>query len=224
MALLEVNELKKAFYDPEGNQAACVYVSGLTMQEGERMVLEGPSGSGKTTFLHLLSGMLTPDSGSIYFDGRDVLQMPRHKRDCWRADNIGYVFQKLNLLEALTVEQNVLLARMWSTGKEEEPEKRVHELLEQVGLEKKAKMLPHKLSLGEQQRVAVVRALFNRPKLLLADEPTASLDRQNAETVLQMMTEMCRQDGVAMLLSTHDDEIKKRFENRYDIRSGVRYE
>ena len=224
MALLEIKNLEKSFYTPAGAVAARVYVPALRLEQGQAMVLEGASGSGKTTLLHLISGLLTPDKGSIVFGGMELTTMTQAQRDSWRGANIGYVFQKLNLLEMLTVEENVLLAANWSgvqSSRDGELRQRCQELLSIVGLDGKTKLLPRRLSLGEQQRVAVARALLCSPKQILADEPTASLDRRNGELVLGLLQELCVNNGVALLLSTHDEEIKKRFGIRYDVRSGA---
>lgn len=226
MSLLVVDNLSKTFYDGEGNVAAQISVPWLQLERGEMLVLEGASGSGKTTFLHLLSGLLKEDEGSIIFDGELVHKLSAEERAAWRGANIGYVFQKLNLLDALTVEENVLLAARWRdwAADVEELQVRARTLLQQVGLIDKLHLYSHRLSLGEQQRVAIVRALFNKPRLLLTDEPTASLDRENTDRVLTLLQDMCRQNNTALILSTHDEYIKQQFPNRYDIRTGVRYE
>lgn len=221
MALLEVENLQKVFYTPEHNVGAVVYVPELQLEQGEALVLDGPSGSGKTTVLHMISGLLAPDSGSIYFDGCDVCRLSAKERDAWRGANIGYIFQRLNLLEELTVLENILLPLCWQKSNLDAGlwRERALSLLSQVGLDGRERSLPRRLSIGEQQRVAVVRALLLRPRLLLADEPTASLDRRSGETVLALLLELCRLYHVALLLSTHDEAVKERFARRYDIRS-----
>lgn len=218
--LLEINNLKKCFFGPQGQVTAEIYVPKLKIDRGELLVLEGPSGSGKTTLLHMISGLLRPDEGQVLFDGIDLCTMTNKERDLWRAYNIGYIFQRLNLLEALTVEENIMLASYWSGIGHDDLQIRVYQLLDMVGLADRAKAFPCCLSLGEQQRVAVVRALLNRPALLLADEPTASLDIKNSSIVLQLLQELCQQEGIALILSTHDEAIKAQFKRRYNIREG----
>ncbi len=222
MKLLEIKGLKKTFYDGDGRQSASIAVPSLALGRGESLILEGPSGSGKTTLLHIVSGLLSEDEGEIIFDGARVSGMPQKERDRWRAANIGYVFQKLNLIEALTVEENIMLASKWNrrASKLGDARGRARGLLGLVGLPGKANARPSKLSLGEQQRVAVIRAVFNRPPLLLADEPTASLDRANCDAVLGLLKDLCAEYGAALILCTHDDYVKTRFVRRYDIRSG----
>lgn len=218
--LLEINNLKKCFFGPHGQVTAEIFVSKLKVDRGELLVLEGPSGSGKTTLLHMISGLLRPDEGQVLFDGIDLCTMTNKERDLWRAYNIGYIFQRLNLLEALTVEENIMLASYWSGIGHDDLQIRVYQLLDMVGLADRAKIFPCCLSLGEQQRVAVVRALLNRPVLLLADEPTASLDIKNSGIVLQLLRELCQQEGISLIISTHDEAIKAQFKRRYNIREG----
>lgn len=224
MELLEIKNLSKCFYTPTGAVAAKLFIPSLSLKQGQQLVLEGASGSGKTTLLHLISGLLAPDSGSIFFDGVQLTTMSPAERDKWRGRNIGYIFQKLNLLDLLTVEENILLAANWS-GKNpscaDKLRKRCHDLLKAVGLADKSQLLPGRLSLGEQQRVAVARALLLRPKLLLADEPTASLDTHNAKLVLGLLEELCQKSQVTLIISTHDEAIKSRFNNRYDVRRNA---
>lgn len=224
MELLEIKNLSKCFYTPTGAVVAKLFIPSLSLKQGQQLVLEGASGSGKTTLLHLISGLLAPDSGSISFDGVQLTTMSQAERDKWRGRNLGYIFQRLNLLDMLTVEENILLAANWSgknpacAGKLRE---RCHSLLEAVGLADKSRLLPGRLSLGEQQRVAVARALLLRPKLLLADEPTASLDTHNAKLVLGLLEELCQKNQVTLIISTHDEAIKSRFKNRYDVRRNA---
>ena len=220
MNLLEIEGLEKAFFDAEGNCAARISVPSLALDEGEMLILEGPSGSGKTTVLHLISGLLKEDTGSIIFDGTELTELPARERDRFRARNIGYIFQKLNLLDALTVEENIIIASKWTGREAVRAHARARELLDTVGLVTKAGMRPSRLSLGEQQRIAILRAVFNSPRLILADEPTASLDRANADTVLKLLKELCSQNNAALLLSTHDEYVKGQFKRRYNMRTG----
>ncbi len=220
MALLEIRNLQKKFYAPDGTVTAVISVPQLSLEAGSSLIIEGPSGSGKTTLLHIISGLLKADEGSIIFAGQELTKFTAKAMDAWRAANIGYVFQKLNLLDALTVEENILLAAKWHKSKNINSRTLAAERLQRVGREDMAGLFPHKHSFVEQQRVAVVRALLNKPRLLLADEPTASLDKDNAAKVLHLLQEMCSMENVALLLSTHDEAVKQQFARRYNIRSG----
>lgn len=220
MALLEIRNLEKTFLSPDGQPGARIFVPELDVEAGEAIALEGPSGSGKTTLLHMISGLLAPDAGSVRFDGTELTEMGTKLRDRWRAANIGYVFQKLNLIDALTAEENVLLAARWNGGARGGARERARELLGRVGLSGRAASFPRQMSIGEQQRVAVVRAVLNRPRLVLADEPTASLDRRSAKTVLAVLRELCAASGAALIVSTHDEDVKREFSRRYDVRNG----
>lgn len=221
MALLEIKNLGKTFHTPMGEVAASISIPSLQLEQGEALLLDGPSGSGKTTLLHMISGLLSADSGSIYFAGEDVSKLPTAQRDVWRADNVGYIFQRLNLLDELNVLENILLPQCWRKEKNKQTlRQRALALLEQVGLTQKAACFPRELSIGEQQRVAVVRALVHKPKLLLADEPTASLDLENGKVVLGLLRQLCRENNVALLLSTHDEAVKASFTHKYNVRGG----
>lgn len=220
MTLLEIHGLEKSFYDADGNCAAKISVKSLSLNRGEMLILEGPSGSGKTTVLHLISGLLKQDKGQIIFDGKEISSLPAKERDRFRAKNIGYIFQKLNLLDALTVEENIIIAAKWTGETVKNAHEYARKLLDYVGLANKARMRPARLSLGEQQRIAILRAVFNKPSLLLADEPTASLDRANADKVLKLLKDLCAETGAALLLSTHDEYVKDQFGRRYNMRTG----
>lgn len=225
MALLQIDDLQKVFYTPDGNVSNVIYVPELSLEPGKTMVLDGPSGCGKTTILHMISGLLRADNGSIVFDGQELQDLDSKSRSRWRSQNIGYILQKLNLLDELSVLENVLLPLCWRAELVDSKylQQQACQLLAQVGLADKLHMLPTKLSIGEQQRVAVVRALLQRPKLVLADEPTASLDKANGELVLSLLKQLCQQNNTALLISTHDESIKAQFSKRYNIR-GCCYE
>jgi putative ABC transport system ATP-binding protein len=174
------------------------------------MVLVGPSGCGKTTLLHVIAGISRPDEGKVRINEWDITLMSEAECDRFRAEHLGYVFQTFNLLKGFTALENVLLA-MRFTGRR--PDKaRGKRLLERVGLGHRMTHKPTMLSVGEQQRVAVARALANRPKLLLADEPTANVDSGHQQQVLDLLRETCREEKVALVLVTHSPEVAKQFE------------
>jgi putative ABC transport system ATP-binding protein len=167
--------------------------------------LIGQSGGGKTTLLHLIAGLLVPDSGSIRIDGTELTRLSEQGRDRFRAGSIGYVFQTFNLLPAFSAIENVKLGMTFGNGGLD-PD-RAKGLLARVGLADRAHYRPSQLSVGQQQRVAIARAMAGKPKLLLADEPTANVDPASAESVLELIRSSCREEQIALLTVTHDMEI-----------------
>ena len=204
MTALEVQSLRKAFMDPDGAVRRVVDVDRFALGDGEQAALRGPSGSGKTTFLHLIAGILQPDGGSIWVAGIEMTALGEPARDRLRAASIGYVFQTWNLLQGYTAIENILLAMAFGGGVDEH---RALELLSRVGLADRAQALPRALSSGQQQRVAIARALANRPRLVLADEPTANLDAAHGERALALLREACSESGAALLLVSHDSQV-----------------
>jgi ABC-type lipoprotein export system ATPase subunit len=214
MALLEISKLKKSFISPDGNSHTVVSVEKFSLEEKAQVALSGESGSGKTTLLHLIAGILKPDSGSITIGGREMSALSEPARDRLRATTIGYIFQTFNLLQGYTCLENVLLGMSFGPGVDRAF---AHALLRRVGLENRLKHYPRQLSTGQQQRVAVARALANRPKLVLADEPTGNLDHKNAAEALSLIREACKENGAALLLVSHDREVLGRFDLVHDL-------
>lgn len=209
MPLLEVSNLKKSFRGPEGLQPI-IDVPRFEMGESAQVALAGESGSGKTTLLHLIAGILAPDAGSIKLAGREIARLSEGERDRVRAQNIGYIFQTFNLLPGYTCLENVLLGMSFGPGADRSF---AEQLLNRVGLGDRLRHYPRQLSTGQQQRVAVARALANRPKLVLADEPTGNLDLANARESLKLIREAARESGAALLLVSHDRETLAGFES-----------
>ena len=179
------------------------------MKSDEQLALAGESGSGKTTFLHLIAGILKQDSGAIKIGGREMSALKESQRDRLRATTIGYIFQTFNLLQGYTCLENVLLGMSFGPGADRAF---AAQLLAKVGLGNRLKHYPRQLSTGQQQRVAVARALANHPKLVLADEPTGNLDHKNAGEALALIRTACRENGAALLLVSHDREVLAQFE------------
>lgn len=193
------------------------YCDSFSIAPGEHVALWGPSGCGKSTMLNLISGLLRPDAGKIEVDGVQIQDLSEGKLDHFRGERLGFIFQTFNLLRPFTALQNVMLGMRFSDtipGKEWKP--RATELLERVGLGHRLHSKPATMSVGEQQRVAIARALANQPKLIVADEPTGSLDPNNSEAVMALLIEICRESDVTMLLVTHERGIAERLPRLFD--------
>lgn len=179
------------------------------LQKGEHWLLLGQSGSGKTTLLHLLGGLLSPSSGSIRIDNTELGQLRPAALDQFRGKNIGIVFQKSHFVRALSVGENLALAQHLAGLKPNQA--RILELLERLKIAHKYRLKPDRLSIGEQQRAAIARALVNQPPIILADEPTSALDDQNANEVIDLLEEQASALGSTLLVVTHDKRLKDRF-------------
>jgi putative ABC transport system ATP-binding protein len=214
MPLLEINDLVKSYARPGGGVHRVVDVREFALEAGEQWALRGESGTGKTTFLNLIAGILAPDSGSVRLAGREFARLGEAGRDRLRAETIGYIFQTFNLLQGHTALENVELGMAFGRGVD-----RAHaeSLLKRVGLGDKLGHFPRQLSTGQQQRVAVARALANKPKLVLADEPTGNLDRRHSREALGLIREVCREEGAALLLVSHDERVLAAFEHMQDF-------
>ncbi len=208
--MLEIQDLTKSFDQPGGGRLAILDIPSLRLAAGEQAVLIGQSGGGKTTLLHLIAGLLTPDSGSIRVAGTDITRLSESGRDRFRASTTGYVFQTFNLLAGFTALENVRLGMSFASGRHDSD--RALALLDRVGLAQRAHYRPAQLSVGQQQRVAIARSLASRPKLLLADEPTANVDPASSQTVIDLIRDSCREDGVTLLLVTHSMDLAAQFD------------
>jgi ABC-type lipoprotein export system ATPase subunit len=208
--MLALADVRKSYIEPNGEVLPILDISRFEMAAGEQVVLRGQSGCGKTTLLNCIAGLTTVDSGQIEVNGRDVVRLPEATRDRFRASYIGFVFQTFNLLPAFSALENVMLGMTFTGGKPDEG--RARDLLEQVGLGHRLTHKPRALSVGEQQRVAVARALANRPVLLLADEPTANIDPAHQQQVIDLLRSACEREKIAMLLVTHSPEVSQQFE------------
>ncbi|SEJ55883.1 putative ABC transport system ATP-binding protein [Dyadobacter sp. SG02] len=180
-----------------------------TVAAGEQWLLLGESGSGKTTLLHMLGGLLRPASGSVVVNGADLYALPARALDRFRGRHIGIVFQQPHLIRSLTVEENLAIAQTFA-GVGKDP-LRIREVLDALDMELLRRSYPQELSQGQAQRVGIARALVNRPALLLADEPTSSLDNRNAEAVIRLLSELAVTQSATLVISTHDDRVKDAF-------------
>jgi lipoprotein-releasing system ATP-binding protein len=208
--MLEVIELRKSFSLPDGQKLTVLDVPSFSIEAGEQVVLIGESGGGKTTLLHCVAGIVAPDSGKVVIDGIDLTKLSEAGRDRVRAAKLGYVFQTFNLLAGFTALENVRLGMTFASGKHDL--KRAVDLLEKVGLGDRLHHKPSALSVGQQQRVAVARALANRPRLLLADEPTANIDPANQQRIIDLLRQCCSEENISMLLVTHSMSVAEQFD------------
>jgi putative ABC transport system ATP-binding protein len=210
-ALVDIENLRKEF----GNVCALDGVS-FRVKAGEWIAIMGPSGSGKTTLINILGGLDTPTSGKAVVDGTDVARLDETGLTRFRAEKIGFIFQQFHLVSYLTAVENVMLAQYFHSTTDE---KEARAALGRVGLTERLEHLPAQLSGGEQQRVAVARALINHPKLILADEPTGNLDETNEQIVIQLLRDL-HAEGHTILMVTHAPSIGRLADRRIDLAHG----
>lgn len=206
---LRLKDVRKSYVEQDGTRLPILGIAEFNLDAGEQVALVGESGGGKTTLLNVISGITAPDSGEVVIANTNVAKLSEPARDRFRALKIGFVFQTFNLLPAFTALENVLLGMSFSGLRSDR--NRAKELLGRVGLSHRLHHRPAMLSVGEQQRVAVARALVNRPALLLADEPTASIDEQHQAKVLELIRETCAENKCSLLLVTHSVEVATQF-------------
>lgn len=187
----------------------------FTIEKNQHTLLLGDSGTGKTTLLHLLSGLSKPSNGKVYIGEQDIYKLPESQLDGFRAKNIGFIFQEAHLLKNLTVSENIELAQ--HLAKKTVEKEVIFEILDKLQLTEKAGSYPSQLSRGQLQRAAIARAVVNKPRLLVADEPTAALDDTNTKRVLDLLLETATSYGATLLIATHDKRIKDNFSNTYQL-------
>jgi len=207
--MLHLEDVKKSYRQPNGETLPILDVPVFDLADSEQMVLVGDSGGGKSTLLHVIAGISKADSGAVMVDGVNLARYSESMRDRIRAEKIGYVFQTFNLLPGFSAMENVLLGMTFARGKRD-PQRARH-LLDRVGLSQRIGHKPSHMSVGEQQRVAVARALANQPKLLLADEPTANVDPKNQQQMVELIRETCQEEKIALLMVTHSMEVANQF-------------
>jgi ABC-type lipoprotein export system ATPase subunit len=206
--LIDIEGLEAGYDAPSGKQVV-VKIDRLNIAQGEHMLLLGPSGSGKTTLLNVLSGLALSLNGSIQIDGTSIGTLNAAQRDKFRSQKIGLVMQRLHLISALNVEDNLLLTQRLAGLPRDA--KQINEVLTALQIENKAYKFPGHLSQGEAQRVAIARAILNRPKIVLADEPTSALDDANCDAAIDLLFAQAREHGATLIVATHDARIKKHF-------------
>lgn len=218
-SIISLNNLSK--YYIEGDQQRQVFTNvSLDIWPGEFIVVLGRSGSGKSTLLNLLSGIDQPNTGQVIINGIDLTALSEHKRTLFRSQHIGFIFQLFNLIPTLTVQENVLLPLELSGKLRASHHNHVIKLLEAVGLYDRAHSFPDKLSGGEQQRVAVLRALIHKPQLLLADEPTGNLDADTSWKVMKLLTALVRREQKTLILVTHNQEFTELADRVFHVSNG----
>jgi putative ABC transport system ATP-binding protein len=206
MPLLEIRHLTKRFRKGEETITPLDNVD-LNVEAGEFVVLMGPSGTGKSTLLNLVSGIDRPDAGSIHVNGTEVTSLSRGQLADWRAANVGYIFQTHNLIPVLTAYENVEMPLLLLPMSASERHKRVHIALEAVGLTDRANHYPRQLSGGQEQRVGIARAIVAHPTVIVADEPTGSLDASTSEQIQTLLQRLNRELGMTFLMVTHDEQV-----------------
>lgn len=216
--MIKIRDIVKSYPSPDGGEVTVLSLTGLDIQDGEEIGIAGASGTGKTTLLNIISGILLPTRGSIRINDVEINLLPEAKRDLFRAQTIGYVFQVFNLIPSLTAKENVMASVVF--GKKipaQEREERCLELLKRVGLSHRINYKPGQLSGGEQQRVSIARALANRPSIVIADEPTANLDLKNRAMVMELLREVCCENAAALIVATHDQGVLKSLKRVVDL-------
>ncbi len=222
--MLELVNIAKSYESPVNKQGIAVLKDiSLKLEQAQSLVIVGPSGSGKSTLLNIIGALDRPTSGQVILDGRDLAALREVELAEVRNRQIGFVFQMHHLLPQCTVLENVLIPTL--AGKKHTPEKelraRANDLLERVGLTDFSRYRPGELSGGQRQRVAVVRALINKPKLLLADEPTGSLDKEAAEKIADLLVELNHSEKVTLIVVTHSVDLARRIGHVMELNNGL---
>ncbi len=218
--IVSLHEISKSYFD-QGEQRVVLNNVSLEVSGGEFVAVLGSSGSGKTTLLHLIGGIDTPDSGSITIEGNELTALSDTARTRFRRRHVGMVFQLFNLIPTLTVWENVLLPAELEGAVDAKLKGQAGALLERVGLADRKNTFPDRLSGGEQQRVAIVRALAHQPLVVLADEPTGNLDAENSARVLSLLLQLTQEAGRTLLMATHDHEIARQTSRVRRLHAGA---
>jgi putative ABC transport system ATP-binding protein len=218
--VLQLRELVKHFPVPSGVPVRAVDGISLSVSPGELVALYGPSGSGKTTLLMLIAALLRPDAGSVVLGGCDISTLSDREAARYRLHELGFIRQSLNLIPGATAADNAALKLMGTDIGAREARRRIAPLLSRLGIEERGSHRAEQLSMGERQRVMIARALSTEPKLLLADEPTGSLDTERGRQVLTLLAETCREREVAVVLVTHDPQAAAFADHVYTLRDG----
>lgn len=217
--MLKIDGLTREFADPR--RETILRGVDLEVADGSSVAITGPSGSGKSTLLAIVGGLDRPTAGRVQLDGRDLHDLPERELTRARARSIGFVFQDHHLLPHCTALENALLPCLALDGVTADSRSRAGELLQRVGLGDRADHFPGQLSAGQRQRVALVRALINGPRLLLADEPTGALDRAASRQLADLVLELNRERGITLIVATHSLDLARRMERTLELRDGI---
>ncbi|GAB6166880.1 ABC transporter ATP-binding protein [Thermostilla marina] len=207
--LLLLKDVYKSFIEPGGGELPILDIPEFRVEAGEQVVIVGESGCGKTTLLHIIAGISRPNEGQVRIDGWDITLLSEAECDRFRAEHLGYVFQTFNLLPGFTALENVMLGMSFAKGRTDVDWAK--HLLERVGLGHRMKHKPGQMSVGEQQRVSIARAMANHPKIILADEPTANVDSGNQQQIIDLLRETSAEENVALIMVTHSPEVASQF-------------
>lgn len=220
--LLKLNQITKSYYSGNSPSGRVILDQlDLEVNPGERIAIVGPSGSGKTTLLNLIGTLDQPDSGKMYFENQDLSVFTDQQLAGFRNEKIGFVFQMHHLLPQLTLLENILLPTLTDKKLQgKETLERAQKLISRMGLTEVAHQKPAELSGGECQRTAVVRALINRPKLILADEPTGALDQKSAFNLTDLLVELNKEEGLTLIVVTHSMDVAKKMDRIYQLENG----
>ncbi len=215
MSLVQLVDISKEYVIASSTLKVLTNIS-EQFNTGEIIALTGASGAGKSTLMNIIGGLDTPTSGSVIFDGNDIYSMKENELNKYRGSKMGFVFQHNYLLDEFSAIENVMLPMLIAGGDKKVTEEKAKDILSHVGLADRLHHFPSELSGGEQQRVAVARALINSPKILLADEPTGNLDKANSDAVIDILAGLTKQ-GVLVIIVTHDEEIANRCDRRIKL-------
>ena len=216
--ILKLDHIQK-FYGNEGNVTKAIQDIDFSVQEGEFLGIMGASGSGKSTLLHLISGLDKPSSGSLTYDGKDIYSYSDKELSAFRRKRIGFIFQQFNLLPVLTAKENIIMPLL--LDKQKPDEAYLKQLTELFGIQGRLEHLPHELSGGQQQRVAIARALIAKPDVIFADEPTGNLDSKSGGEVMELLQNVWKKMGKALVVITHDSRIARMADRQFQIVDGV---
>lgn len=219
--MIEVKDLVKIYKQGKTIETKALNGISLVINEGDFLVISGPSGSGKTTLLNIIGGLDQPSSGSVILNGQNISVLPEKKLAKVRLNNIGFIFQAYNLIPVLTAEENIEYIMALQGVKKKERRDRVIEIAQKLDIEDLLYKKPLEMSGGQQQRVAVARAVVSEPKLVLADEPTANLDTENSEKLIEMMKQMNEKEKVTFIFSTHDPKVIEKAKKELHLVDGM---
>lgn len=219
MNIININNMAFRYSD---SLPVVLSIDSFSLQKGEKVFLYGPSGCGKTTFLEILAGVLVPQSGSFSFLGENIVSMKSSDRDQMRAAHIGYIFQSFNLIPYLNVEENIVLPLYLSPERRKKipiksEKEEIQRICQDLGISELISRPVSELSVGQQQRVAVARALLGKPEIILADEPTSALDHDHREKFIRLLFDVCKKDGTTVLFVSHDRTLQSLFDRAVSL-------